>query len=58
MSTFLKDPYLPPLSQKQPTHTADEINEIIDDRIVSSRDGGYHKFLVRRKNYLILKHLD
>ena len=27
----------------------EQIDEIIDDQIVSTRDGGYHKFLVRWK---------
>jgi len=41
--------FLPPLSQIQPTHMTEQINEIIDCQIVSTRDGGYHRFLVCRK---------
>jgi len=46
-------PLLPSLLQIQPTHTADQIDEIIDDDIVSTRDGGYYEFFVG-KDYLIL----
>ena len=42
-------PLLTTLSQIQFTHTADQIDEIINDQIVSTRYGGYHRFLVRRK---------
>ena len=42
-------PLLPPLPQIHPTHMAEQIDEIIDDQIVSTRDGGYHRFLVRWK---------
>ena len=45
---------LPPLPQIQHTHMVEQIDEIIDDQIVSTRDGGYHRFLVRWKDYLIL----
>ena len=34
------------LSQIQPTHMAEQIDKIIDDQIVSIRDGVYHRFLV------------
>ena len=47
-------PLLPPLPQIHPTHMAEQIDEIIDDQIVSTRDGGYHRFLVRWKGLLIL----
>ena len=39
-------PLLPPLPQIQPTHTAKQIDEIIDDKIVPTRDGGYHNLLI------------
>ena len=42
-------PLLTTLSQIQFTHTTDQIDEIINDQIVSTRYGGYHRFLVRRK---------
>ena len=37
-------PLLPPLLQIQSTHTVEQIDEIINDQIVSTKDGGYHKF--------------
>jgi len=37
------------LLQIQPTHIAEQNDEIIDDQIASTRDGGYHRFLVRWK---------
>jgi len=37
-------PLLPPLPQIHLTHMAEQIDEIIDDQIVSNRDGGYHRF--------------
>ena len=40
---------LPPVPQIQLTHTTEQINEIIDDQIISTRDGDYHRFLVRWK---------
>jgi len=42
-------PSLPPLSQRKSNHTTEQINKIINDQIVSTRDGGYQKFLVRWK---------
>ena len=42
-------PLLPPLLQIHPTHMAEQIDEIIDENIVSTRDDGYHRFLVRWK---------
>ena len=42
-------PSLPPLSQRKSNHTTEQINKINNDQIVSTRDGGYQKFLVRWK---------
>ena len=42
-------PLLPPFRQIHPTYMTEQIDEIIDDQIVSTRDGGYHRFLVRWK---------
>jgi len=42
-------PLLPPLSQIQPIHTTEQIDEIIGDQIGFLRDGGFHRFLVRWK---------
>ena len=42
-------PLLPPFSQIQPTHTIEQIDEIIGDQIVSTLESGYHRFLVRWK---------
>ena len=33
---------------------AEQIDEIIDDQIVSTRDGGYHRFWFVGKDYLLL----
>jgi len=44
MSLFMRL-FLHLLFQIQPTHTAYQIDEIIDDRIVSTRDSDYHRFL-------------
>ena len=42
-------PLLPPVPQIHLTHMAEQIGEIIDDQIVSTRDCGYHRFLIRWK---------
>jgi len=39
-------PSLPPLPRRKPNHTTEQIDEIINDQIVSTRDGGYQRFLV------------
>jgi len=47
-STFER-PSLPPLLQRKLNHRAEQIDGSINDQIVSTRDGGYQKFLVRWK---------
>ena len=42
-------PSLPALLQRKPNHIVEQIDEIINDLIVSTRDGGYQKFIVRWK---------
>ena len=42
-------PLLPPLPQIHSTYMAEQIDEIIDDLIISTRDCGFHRFLIRWK---------
>ena len=42
-------PLLRPLPQIHHTYMTEQIDEIIDDQIVSTKNGGYHRFLIRWK---------